>query len=232
MDETNPLRLGRRMVGFGLLGSLVAGATAARSALPPPGRVLVYDFTIQWQKVALDPSLRARLSQMSGGDAAREQQAIAAEVQNTIAETLVSQIRGMGLSTMRAGPSTILAGNDVAVRGQITRISAGNETRRRIIGFGAGKSEIDADAELLRGPTLLRSYSAEANSGHTPGLALGGASAAAGHAGAAIGGTAAGAANRAHSGLSAEAEHLAERIAANLGQFFAQQGWIKAPTGQ
>ncbi|MGH7072327.1 MAG: DUF4410 domain-containing protein [Acetobacteraceae bacterium] len=248
MQEPTSPRLGRRMLGFGLLVSLAACAThiqdttaaSAPGTMPPPARVLVYDFTIDSQNVALDTSLRARLSQISVGDAAEEGQAIAAEVQNTIAETLVRQIQAMGLPAMRAGPGTTPSPDDLAVRGRITRISAGNETRRRVIGFGAGKSEIDAAAELLRsspgGPTLLQSYIAEANSGHTPGLALGGASAAAGHAGAAIGGTTVGAASRARSGLSAEAEHIAERIATNLGQFFKQQGWVDAsavpPTGQ
>ncbi|MGH7057625.1 MAG: DUF4410 domain-containing protein [Acetobacteraceae bacterium] len=236
--------LRRRTLVFAL-PALVAACSAAHVAEtssapgilvePRPARVLVYDFVTDWQSVSLDSGLAARIERETGGTSvARQQQAIAAEVQKTISDALVRDIEAMGLRAARATEATPVGRNDLLLRGRITRVSAGNQTRQRLIGFGAGQSEIDASAALFAAPSgqppvLLERYAAASTSGRTPGLGLGAASAAAGHVGAAIAGTAAGATSRARSGLSAEAKRLASRLAHNLGQFFHAEGWIPAP---
>ncbi|MGH7058505.1 MAG: hypothetical protein ACREFZ_11645, partial [Acetobacteraceae bacterium] len=66
--------------------------------MPRPARVLVYDFAIDWQSVALDSGMRARLERaMTGGSLSQQQQEVAAEVQRAIGDTLVQQIQAMGL---------------------------------------------------------------------------------------------------------------------------------------
>ena len=111
------------------------------------------------------------------------------------------------------------------------RVDAGNATRRAIIGFGAGKSEVFADVQVLRaepGGYLrpLQTYNADANSGRTPGLALGAAGAAAGHVAMAVAGATAGTVARQRQGLPKDGENLAKKVATNIGSFFATQGWI------
>ncbi|MGH7050594.1 MAG: DUF4410 domain-containing protein [Acetobacteraceae bacterium] len=203
--------------------------------MPRPARVLVYDFAIDWQSVALDSGMRARLDRaMTGGSLSQQQQEVAVEVQRAIGDTLVQQIQAMGLDAAHASANAIAGPGDLAIRGQVTRIDAGNQTRRRLIGFGAGKSEIYAEVEVFgarpgKPQTLLQSYDAEANSGHAPGFALGGAGAAAGHAAAGAAGGAAAAASRSQSDLPDDGKRLARRVAHNLGQFFYQMGWTPHP---
>ncbi len=205
-------------------------ATQSGPPLPRPAEVLVYDFVVDWRSVQLDQGLRARLERQNG-EPSEDQQAVASDVQAAVAETLVEQIRAMGLRAVRASPSTRPRPGDVIVGGQIVRVDAGNATRRNLIGFGAGKSEVFANVDVYEAGKgernrLLRTYDADANSGRTPGLGLGAASAAAGNVGLAVAGTAIGTASRYRTGLPQDGEHLAKRVAVNLGEFFAQQGWI------
>lgn len=197
-----------------------------------PGDVLVTDFEVDWRTIELDQGIRARLQrQMQSGDTSQDQEAMAAEVKSAIAETLVERIRAMGLQAVRATTETRPRPGDLVVSGQIVKVDSGNATRRTLIGFGAGKSEVFADVQLYQETTgertiLLQTYDASANSGRAPGLGMGAASAAAGETAVAVAGAAIGTASRARSGVAKDGEHLAGRVARNLGQYFSQQGWI------
>ena len=232
----------RRALLLGALSSpLAACATSVENTqtyvagqsgppLPRPAEILVYDFVVDWRSVQLDQGIRARLERQNG-EPSEDQQQVAAEVQAAIAETLVEQIKAMGLRAVRATASTRPRPGDVIVGGQIVKVDAGNATRRNLIGFGAGKSEVFANVEVYEAAKgernrLLQTYDADANSGRTPGLGLGAASAAAGNVGLAAAGTVVGTASRYRTGLPQDGEHLAKRVARNLGQFFSQQGWI------
>ncbi|MBV9653740.1 MAG: DUF4410 domain-containing protein, partial [Acetobacteraceae bacterium] len=173
--------------------------------------------------------------EMSGGGGSQygAKYKTAAEVQSAIAETLVDEIRKMGLNAERASRGTVPQPGDAVVQGQIESINEGNRTRRLAIGFGAGKSAVEANAALyLTGPDrmvrLLQSYDADSNSGRKPGFGLGAASAAGGGslAPAAISGAMGVHSEATRTGVAGEGQRLAERLSYNLGQFFAQQGWI------
>lgn len=200
--------------------------------LPRPYEVLVYGFTINPNTIQLDSGMKARLEAMSGSsDPQAERQQLAYEVTSAISETLVDAINRMGLIAVPAGPGTLPRPGDVLIQGQIVRVNAGNATRRAIVGFGAGKSEVFANVQVLRAEPggyarPLQTYDANANSGRTPGLGLGVASAAAGHVAMAVAGSVAGTVARQRSGLAKDAEDLAKKVATNVGDFFAAQGWI------
>jgi hypothetical protein len=202
------------------------------SAMPRPSEVLVYGFTIDPNTIQLDSGMKARLEAMSGSsDPQGERRQLAYQITSAISETLVNAISRMGLVALPAGPGAVARPGDVLIQGQIVRVTAGNATRRAIIGFGAGKSEVYADVQVLRaepgGYTQpLQTYDANANSGRTPGLGLGAASAAAGHVAMAVAGSVAGTVARQRSGLAKDAEDLAKKVATNVGDFFATQGWI------
>jgi hypothetical protein len=120
------------------------------------------------------------------------------------------------------------------VRGQITKIDEGNRTRRLVIGFGAGKSDVEAEVQVYyyarpnAPPQLLQTYDADSNSGRKPGMAMGAAMGAAESSVVPEVLTAAtGAASETRrTGVAGEGERLADRVAYNLGTFFAEQGWI------
>ena len=197
-----------------------------------PGEVLVYDFTIDPNTIQLDSGMKARLEAMSGAaDPQAERQELADQITSSITETLVDAINRMGLVALPAGPGMRGRPGDVLIQGQIVRVTAGNATRRALIGFGAGKSEVYADVQVLqagRGGAVrpLQTYNANANSGRTPGLGLGAAGAAAGHVAMAVAGSVAGTVARQRSGLAKDAEDLAKKVATNVGDFFAAQGWV------
>ncbi len=213
-------------------GTYVAPVQYTGQATPAPREVLVYGFTIDPNTIQLDSGMRARLEAMSSSsDPQAERQELAYEVTSTITETLVDAINSMGLTAVSAGPGSQPAPGDVIIQGQIVRVNAGNATRRAIIGFGAGKSEVFADVQVLRATPSgyaepLQTYNADANSGRTPGLGLGAASAAAGHVAMAVAGSVAGTVQRQRSGIAKDAQDLAKKVATNVGDFFASQGWI------
>ncbi len=212
-----------------------AGGQYPGQAIPRPREVLVYAFTIDPNTIQLDSGIKARLEAMSGSaDPQAERLELADQITSAISETLVDAINRMGLIAVPAGPGARARPGDVLIQGQIVRVTAGNATRRAIIGFGAGKSEVYANVQVLQAEPggyarPLQTYDANANSGRTPGLGLGAASAAAGHVAMAVAGSVAGTVARQRSGLAKDAADLAKKVATNVGDFFAAQGWI-APT--
>jgi hypothetical protein len=213
-------------------GTYVPPAQYTSRPIARPREVLVYDFTIDPNTIKLDSGMRARLEALNGSaDPQAERQKLAYQITSTISETLVDAINRMGLIAVPAPPDARPEPGDVLVQGQIVGVSAGNATRRAIIGFGAGKSEVFADVQVLRSQPggyaePLQTYDANANSGRTPGLGLGAAGLAAGHVAMAVAGSAAGTVERQRTGLAKDAEDLAKKVATNVGNFFAAQGWI------
>jgi hypothetical protein len=212
--------------------ALAPPPTFAMPKLPPPHKVYVTDFVVDPATLKLDSGVRARLQrEFKGDDHGVKRHELTREVQTAISDTLVQAFNAMGLKTELVAQGTIPPPGNVVVRGEIVKITAGNQTRRTLIGFGAGASEIYATVALYGtlpngSQRLLQTYDASANSGRAPGLGIGAASAAAGHVGLAVTGAVAGTVSRAHSSLGKDAEDLGKRVATNLGQFFESQGWI------
>jgi Domain of unknown function (DUF4410) len=209
--------------------------TADSSPLPRPQRVIIADFAAEPADVRLDQGIGPRvLRQIDGGTSAAESDEALASVRSAVSDALVESVRKMGLpaerGTVRSAPGEL----QILVQGQLERINEGNRTRRLAIGFGAGKSDVRAAVQVYyirpnMPPQLLQTYDADANSGRKPGMAAAGASAAGGN----LGLGAFSAVTGVHSegtnaGVAAEGEHLANRVAYNLGQFFKQRGWIPA----
>ena len=115
------------------------------------------------------------------------------------------------------------------------RIDEGNRTRRLGIGFGVGKSIVEATAELYAvvpdgPPVLLQTYDGKSDSGRTPGLAIG-ASMDVLQSNAALGALSAvakvsGEVRRTPVGKGAAS--LGHRLATDIGGFAAERGWIAA----
>lgn len=219
---------------------VVEDASYAGAALPRPDRILVYDFAAAPQDVRLDQGIRARIMRVAGDQPPSSQQ-MAAIRKTTSALTgeLVRKLRDYGLPAEAAftmvltGAST---GNIVTIQGQIVSVDEGNRTRRTLIGLGAGKSSVEADAQVFfhRGanpPQLIESMEANADSGHAPGAAeTMGAGAAAGRLATATATTAGmhAVSERRSAGDDDNANRIARGLALKFGQFSARQGWIPA----
>ena len=212
------------------------GQPTTAATLPRPERVLVQDFPVDPDAVTLDRAIGLRLQrQSSGEDPAMAQQKVGMAVQDAISSTLMKAFQKMNVPAEHAAPGTAPSPGDLLVRGEITRIDQGNRTRRLTVGFGAGKSEVNADAAIYYvqpngEPELLQTYSGSSNSGRKPGMA---ASAGMAAQQASMAPAALGIASGAHgetrrAGVAGEGQRVADHLSRSIGQYFAQQGWIPA----
>jgi hypothetical protein len=198
-----------------------------------PDRIFVSYFSLP-EQVRLDQGIGPRLMRASGdqSSATQEQQA-ARDTQAALTERLVDRLNKYGLP---AEIATSSGGNaeGLLLQGQIVDIDQGNRTRRVLVGLGAGKSSISADAQLysLSGtapPRFMTAFEGKADSGNAPGAAeTMGAGAAAQRVGTSAvltGATHAGAETR-RTTDTAEANELADAIALRIARFGVAQGWI------
>jgi hypothetical protein len=203
-------------------GHVTATQTAATGPLPSPSRVMVTDFAVQPENVSLDQGVAARLTRATDPQATPQTQ------------TLVQRLVSYGLPATRLPTGVVPPNGVLLVQGQIVSIDQGNRTRRTLIGLGAGKSQISANAQLYyittpAQPQFLVSFTGEADSGRAPGAAeTMGAGAAADRlatSAALTAGTHAAGEMR-HTSDQANADKLAEALARQIGGYAVNQGWI------
>ena len=216
-------------------GHVQTTASAQAGPLPPPAHVVITDFTITSDQVHLDTGLGAQLRRGASGEAASAAITQAAqETQAALTDTLAKKLAAYGLPVERLPASTPPPPGSLLVQGQIISVDQGNRTRRTLIGLGAGKSSVTAEAQLYylddpSAPRFLQSFTGSADSGRMPGAAeTMGAGAAAQHVA-----TSAAVSVAAHTGDemyrtgdAANAAKLANALALQIGGYAVQQGWI------
>jgi hypothetical protein len=119
------------------------------------------------------------------------------------------------------------------VKGQFVTIDEGNRTERVAIGLGAGRTSVEANVQVYEltaaGLQKVESLKAEAKSGCKPGMAeTMGAGAIAGHllVSTVVSGALATGSEMTSATVEADGKRLADKIAADLGNFFVNQAWI------
>jgi len=210
--------------------------------LPRPDLIVVRDFSAAADKVKLDSGLGSRVTSALESQSAIDQKraATAAKVVDAVADSLVQQIQSLGLSAGRAGPDLAPSPyQKVAfIDGQFLDIDQGNRTRRTVIGFGAGASRVEANAQLSyqapgSAPQLLIGYDDSTKSRSTPGMAVTmGVGGVAGHAAtsALLGGGLHAYSETHGSTVEADGARMAKDLAKQLAKYFAAQGWISPGT--
>jgi hypothetical protein len=230
---------------LGLSALLLAGACAptkvqsvqsyAGPILPRPQLVIVNDFSTDAAGVTLDSGIGARVKGAILGAPANQEALTAQKATDAISLTLVKEIDKLGLPVIRADATSMTSGNRLIIGGKINSIDEGNRTRRNFIGFGAGKSEVDATATIYYQaageavPRPLQTFNGLAQSGRKPGAAgMMSAGAAAGRlATTAVGSTGASAVSETMSaGVDDDSARLGKELAEQLKKFFIEQGWI------
>jgi hypothetical protein len=225
------------------LGALLAGCGPTQSrteletsavGLPKPAAVYVYNFAVDPSEVKLDPGgpLSRRLDMIYGEQTPQDEKilSLGRMVSNRIAADLVEKINAMGLTAQRGEPGSVLPANAIAVTGQFADIDEGNKLRRLAIGFHQGQSRVGANVQVVHrgssGNTVpLLEFIAAAESAPLPGAAV--------TMGAGAGVQVAAASSGAKSlgdSVQSDANRLATRIATQLQQFFAKQGWTAPPS--
>ena len=206
----------------------------AYTGLSRPERVLIYNFAASPADIQQNSSIFAKMGRnMENKDQTAEEIQVGREVADALATELTTKIAGMGLNALRADRNMPITKGSILITGQFTKIDEGNRLRRNLIGLGMGQSSVDAAVSVLApGRSELEeiiAFNAHADSGNMPGAGImGPAGAAAGAGTAAVLAT-----NAAMTGVktyksasATQAKKIAEKIAAELAKYFAQQGWI------
>ncbi|PZN80204.1 MAG: hypothetical protein DM484_10305 [Candidatus Methylumidiphilus alinenensis] len=212
----------------------------AYTGLPRPERVLIYNFAVSPADIQENSSIFAKIGRnMENKDQTAEEIQVGREVADALATELTTKIAGMGLNSLRADRNMPITKGSILITGQFTKIDEGNRLRRNLIGLGMGQSSVDAAVSVLApgGSELeeIIAFNAHADSGNMPGAGImGPAGAAAGAGTAAVLAT-----NAAMTGVktyksasATQAKKIAEKIAAELAKYFAQQGWINPALAQ
>lgn len=200
-----------------------------------PARIYVYDFAVSADQVQLDRGIRGRLSQaLSAAPQTEQQLVVGRSAARVISDELVARIGAMGLPAERASGAPGQWANALVIEGQLLSVDQGNETRQRLIGLGAGHSDVQAEVQVLMtapaGLEPMAEFTTDARSGYKPGAAeTMGAGAATGAIAASAAVNVAGEAgisDQLSADVGADAKRMAEAIAEKLQAWFAQQGWI------
>jgi hypothetical protein len=205
--------------------------------LPRPDLIMVYDFAVSPDEVKLDTGLSAELmqkyAQHKGASPTAQEIKLGHKVAEAVADELVKKIRSYGLWAERGFGYPYGKGKVLMVKGQFVSIDQGNRTERVAVGLGAGRSDVQANVQVFeltrQGLQQVDSMRADAKSGYKPGMAeMMGAGAVAGHLlmSTVVSGAVAGASEMTSATVEADGKRLADKIAADLGNFFVNQAWI------
>jgi len=198
-------------------------------ALPKPDKIAICDFNVPADVVTIDQSAAGRLQrrrlQRHGADADSSPEALATQVRSAFAKTLVGELQKLDM------PAETAPGDDVAmpphvliVHGEFTTINQGNKTKRMMVGFGRGASDVKArvivslttDAQ----PVLLSEFNLKSQSGKKPGAA-----ATMGVGSVAVGAAAGGVGDRKAS-VEADTSRMAKAVAKQIEEAMTSQKWI------
>ncbi|MBI1813937.1 MAG: DUF4410 domain-containing protein [Deltaproteobacteria bacterium] len=203
--------------------------------LPPPGIVLVYKFAVNLNEVSANQGLFQKAYDAAESTNKTEQnEEIAQQVSDRLADELVKQITELGLPAHRADQNTSVPSNALVITGHFIDIDEGNQLRRLVIGLGAGQSKIDTQVQVLSpsgdGYRTLMEFKTHADSGEMPGAAvtMGAGAAAQGGvtAGMAVANAGIGGVKAYRTAIDAMAGRSADKAAQYLSEFFAREGWI------
>ncbi|MDD5319563.1 MAG: DUF4410 domain-containing protein [Methylococcales bacterium] len=238
-----------RLSGTGLFFLLIAGCAktnvqetyeVANTGMPTPNPVLIYNFAVNPEDVQQNSSIFAKIQRsIANSSQTAEEIQLGREVADAMATELTLKIANLGLNPIRADQSLQVTPGAILITGYFVDIDEGNRLRRNVIGLGMGQSSLDSKVRVLApspsGYQELIAFDAHTDSGDMPGAAvLGPAGAAAGAGTAAVIATnAAMGGMKSYKSASAEqAKKMADKIAAQLATYFAQQGWINPDLGK
>jgi hypothetical protein len=241
------VRHAKRLAGTALMmGSLLlSGWASAETGTTQAGAapvvhadiIYVSSFEARPEQVKMDNDLGPQLKAAVSGESAEQKQSqTAREAREQVADEIVHKLQSMGLNAVRVDGPVPASQNALIVEGKFETIDEGKRRRRILIGLGAGKSEVGASVQILYkpaggAPMPLQNFTADADSGHMPGVAeTAGAGAAADHVAtaAATGATLHGVSEGKEGSVTGDAKKLGDSIAKQIASANAANGWMSA----
>ena len=228
-----------RRVLFAVVAVLLAGCASTKvsdetpmvqGSVPKPKNILVYNFIGDPSMIPPDSVAAAKVDRANPPSPQDIQ--TANEYGAVIANRLVEDIRAMGMPATLAMAGEQPAVGDGVLKGYLVSTESGKTGQRLLVGFGAGKSEMETVVEGFgmtpQGLQRFGSGTINSASGKSPGLFAPAAMAAAGSP---VGLVVMGSVklyNEASgkSGLEGRAKATADEIAEQLKVRFTERGWI------
>ena len=229
-----PLGLTALLAVLGCAPSDVNTTYATTIQMQRPERVLIYDFAVSPDEVHLDRGVVGEIETYAKKEPRTElERTVGHQVAKALALELAKKISAMGLPAQRAWGAPTSWGNFVVLEGQLLSIDEGNQAERIVIGLGAGRSDVEAAAQLLAatptGLQKLEAFNTTMESGYMPGMAeTMGAGAIGGHlaVAAAAGVVTHGIGEKLSADVDAEARRTADALAKQLEPYFRSHGWL------
>ncbi len=197
-------------------------------ALPRPPVVLVYDFTVDPADVNVD-DLGPNFVSGEAPTSERLQQGRA--VAQALSKDLVTEMAKLGITARRGEGSTNVPMHALVVKGQFVSIDEGDQSKRVVVGFGAGGGGLQAHVQVYQqtetGLKPISEAKGEAHGRKTPGVA-GPAAVAAGagmFVGLAVSSTVT-AGSELTGDMDTHVKNLAEEFAERAEIFYKGQGWL------
>jgi hypothetical protein len=231
------LAMGQTASGNILTGNVKADVInrySGPAVLPKPDKVLIRDFAVPVGAITTDGSiagqLHRRIMLRHGVDEDSSPKALAKQLQAAFTKALTSELRTTNIPAQKM-PATEgdMSGSNLIVEGQFVAIHEGDETKRILIGFGRGASDIKTHvtvSTLVQGhSTVVLEFNLSSESGKKPGAA-----ATMGVGSLAVGAATGGVSDR-KSTVEADASRMGKLVAKQLETFMADQKWISNSPG-
>ncbi len=244
-DAFLSLRLSRRklqatMLRLSLL--LLAGCAAstvtpswqATGPLPPPDRVLVYDFAVTPDEVELDRGLVPKLTRLINGTVQREEKIhLGRAIAKILSENLATELRMRGIKAYRNSANILPGEIIVLIKGQLLRVDEGNGTLRTLVGFGLGGTKITTLVQFIYeagdNAQLVAEAGTATRSNLKPGITpiIGAGATRSLLAGAVVAGITTITSERFYATVEADAKSTAAELAEWVADYYRQQGWLR-----
>lgn len=186
---------------------------------------MIHDFTVPGGVVTTDQSiagqLHRRIMLRHGMDEDSSPEVLARRVQAAFAKALAEGLKNVSIPTQVASAASgVMSGSDLIIEGDFTAINEGDETKRIMIGFGRGASDIRTHvrvSSVTQGhPTVVLEFNL-----------LSGAAATMGVGSLAVGAAAGGVSDRS-STVEADASRMGKLVAKQVEAFMTEQKWISS----
>ncbi len=217
------------LVGCAGGSSQVGPQYSETQSLPRPAVVLVYQFAVDADDVVVDTfGLDIGSKQASTLERVKRGRVWA----RALSLKLVDKVDELGIPARAANPYTKVPLNAIVVKGQFVTIDEGDQTKRTMIGFGAGAEEVRVRVQVYQmtktGLRRISEAEGEAHGRKTPGV-VGPAGVAAGT-GMVVGLVVSGAMNMKSEAIDGSMEttlnNLVEQFIENAARFYKRQGWF------
>lgn len=178
------------------------GDTLAR-----PDRVLVYDFAVVPDELAIKGGPDAQPLGGAGADAqTKEEIEVGQDFARALAENLLRELRHRGIDSDRAAAAAPPGPNTASIRGRFLRTRPND--RSTLVGFGVRDGQVRTHIQIFQGTGYNLRLVAEAESTIESNLKLGSSPTTA-----AI--------------IEADSKRAAAQVAERIADYYKRQGWIK-----